>query len=1111
MDVADWLRTLGLGQYEAAFRENSVTTDLLLSLTPEDLKDLGITAVGHRRRLLDAIAALRAERAARDDSDRLEQSQASGAASDAHASSSTAERRQLSVMFCDVIGFTALSSRLDPEELSAVIRGYQARVATTVTRFGGFIARYVGDGVLIYFGWPQAHETDAERAVRAALAVVEVLAQAPVRTDRLQVRIGIATGLVVVGEPIGTGEARQQTAIGETPNLAARLQNLAGPNSIVIDAVTRRLIGGLFDCRDLGTFVLKGLLDPVPIWQVLAGTSVESRFEALRAGTMTPLVGREEELDLLLRRWAHAKSGDGRVVLLSGEPGIGKSRLMAELEQCLASEPHESLRYFCSPHHQESALYPVIVRWEQEAGFVHGDTDEERRRKLEAVLVPAGTLPEDLVLIADLLSVSTGDRYQKLEFGPERKKEKTFAVLIRRLIARARQQPLLMLLEDAHWADPSSLELLDNVIRLVAELPVLLVVSFRPEFAAPWIGQAGVTLLALSRLDRRHATQLATQVNIEHRLTPALLERVVAQTDGVPLFIEELTMALAETAAQPDGATLAVPDTLQASLIARLDRLPAAKQVAQIGAVIGREFPHALLAAVARLPEAELVRGLDGLVASGLVFRRGVPPDAIYSFKHALVQEAAYDNLLRTRRADIHARIVAAAEADASIASIGPDVLGYHCTEAGLIAKAANYYRIAGQRPATRLAVSENRAQLERALHMAARLPVGRDRDRLEAELLLALAGVLTWTRGFGSAEAADFHLQAAKIGRKLDSPDALTRALFSQSLVLQNRGDLQSMQAIGDELLSLSETYTDAQINIFARMVFCNLAYQQGRFVTAREVLSGIVPWGANGNQMQVPLLTTGTDAVGMATVYPVTLACLGYIEEAVAQAGLAVEWARKRAPAWIASTIGLSSRALLVIRDDNSFRANVEEQVAISEELGFPYWLALGRCSLGWIIAKQGDIARGLGALSEALASLDAMGIQLHGTWTRALMADALTWAGRRSDAMATLDDALAHSARFGIAWFDAELHRRKGELLLADPQAAEQELCQAIDIARIQSAKLFELRAAVNVARLWSHQGKRPEARNLLAPIRASFIEGFDMPDLREANTLLLELAA
>jgi predicted ATPase len=631
----------------------------------------------------------------------------------------------------------------------------------------------------------------------------------------------------------------------------------------------------LFECRDLGAQVLKGLPDPVLTWQVLAETAVESRFEALRANAMTPLVGRAEELDILLLRWVRAKSGEGRVVLLSGEPGIGKSRLIAELEQRVATEPHESLRYLCSPHHQESALYPVIARWEQEAGFTRGDTDEQRLRKLISVL-PTETSPEDLVLIADLLSVSTGD-YPKPEFGPERRKERTFAALTRRLIARTQNQPLLMLVEDVHWADPSLLELLDRVICLVPGLPVLLVVSFRPEFSAPWTEHAGVTQLALSRLDRHQAIQLATEINVQRPLTPALLEHVATQTDGVPLFIEELTKALAETEAQPDHTTVVVPATLQASLTARLDRLPTAKQVAQIGAVIGRQFPHALLAVVAQLSDAELARGLDELVASGIASCQGAPPDTIYSFKHALVQEAAYDSLLRTRRNDIHASIVAALEMDASLASIRPDMLGYHCAQAGLIAKAANYYRTSAQRTATRLGVSENKAQLERALRLVARLPAGPDRDRLEGEMLLALDDILTWTRGYGSAEAIELQRHATDVGRRLDSPDLLTRALISQVLGLLNRGSLQSIPAIGDELLLLSETHGDGQIGVLAHLVFGSVAYQQGRFVTARDELSPLVPWNAAGNEMQMSLLTTGHIAVGMTTYYPVTLACLG------------------------------------------------------------------------------------------------------------------------------------------------------------------------------------------------------------------------------------------
>jgi class 3 adenylate cyclase len=636
MDIANWLRALGLERYEAAFRENDVTYAVLPSLTAEDLKDLGVTSVGHRRQLLDAIAALRTEAVPVGNL-----AQASLRPQLAGASGTTsAERRPLSVMFCDVIGFTALSARLDPEDLGAMIRSYQSCVATTVARFGGFIARYVGDGVLIYFGWPEAREADAESAVRAALAVIDAIAQAPALLELVHVRIGIATGLVVVGEPIGTGEARQQTAIGETPNLAARLQGLAGPDSIVIDAATRRLIGALFNCRDLGLVALKGLPEPVAAWQVVEQATIESRFEALHTGTLTPLVGRDEEFELLLRRWRQAKEGEGQLVLLSGEPGIGKSRLIAALEERVGSELHHNLRYFCSPHHQDSALYPIVTRWERDLKFARNDTPQVKLHKLTTTLVRVGASQEEVALIADFLSLPTDGQHPIADLNPQRKKEKTFEALIRRLMDRARGRPVLMLFEDAHWADASSLELLDQTINRLANLPALLVVSFRPEFRPPWVGLAFASLITLRRLTQRQAAELAERTVVERTLTPALLNRIVTQADGVPLFIEELAKAVLEGAEPSSSSTVAleVPPTLQASLIARLDRLPEAKQIGQIGAVIGREFGHTLLASVAGMPEAQLMHGIEMLVASGLAFRRGLPPDAVYSFKHALVR-----------------------------------------------------------------------------------------------------------------------------------------------------------------------------------------------------------------------------------------------------------------------------------------------------------------------------------------------------------------------------------------------------------------------------------------------------------------------------------------
>jgi class 3 adenylate cyclase len=586
MDVAEWLRGLGLEQYEPAFRENEIDARVLPGLTADDLKNLGITLVGHRRRLLDAIAALD-----------------HGAPSPADIpAKSAAERRQLTVMFCDLVSSTELSSRLDPEDLREVIAAYHRAVAAVVAGFDGFVAKYMGDGVLIYFGYPRAHEDDAERAVRAGLGVIEAVGRLDVKSVKLQARVGIATGLVVVGDLIGEGSAQEQSVVGETPNLAARLEALAEPGAVVIAAATRRLVGDLFEYRDLGAIEVRGIATPVPAWQVLRPSTIASRFEALHGSRLSPLVGRDEEMGLLLRRWARAKAGDGQVVLISGEPGIGKSRIVAALAERLRAEPHLRLLYFCSPYHQDSALFPFIDQLGRASGFARDDPPAAKLEKLEVLLAHAAPPEDDVALLADLMSLPASERRPLPNLSPQRKKERTLEALIHQLEGLARQQPVVMMFEDAHWIDPTSRELLDLSIERVRNLPVLLIVTFRPEFQAPWAGQPQVTMLALSRLDRRDRTFLVEQIAGGKALPNEVIEQIANRTDGVPLFVEELTKSVLESGVPLMG----IPTTLHDSLMARLDRLESVRRVAQIGAAIGREFPYALLHAVSRKTSCKL-------------------------------------------------------------------------------------------------------------------------------------------------------------------------------------------------------------------------------------------------------------------------------------------------------------------------------------------------------------------------------------------------------------------------------------------------------------------------------------------------------------------------
>jgi class 3 adenylate cyclase len=834
LNIADWLRGLSLERYAETFRDNAIEIEVLPELSEADLEKLGVL-LGHRKIMLKAIAALRAPEPV---------------AEPTPPRGDTAERRQLTVMFCDLVGSTPLSTRFDPEDLREIVGAYHRCVADTVARFGGFVAKYMGDGVLIYFGYPVAHEDDAERALRAGLAVIDAVCRLATQ-EPLNVRIGIASGLVVVGDLIGAGAAQERGVVGETPNLAARLQALARPGTLVVADSTRRQIGTLFEIEDLGPQPLAGFAGPQRAWRVVGESGVVSRFEALRSGT-TPLVGRDEELDLLMRRWQQAKLGEGRVVLVSGEPGIGKSRLTAALSQHIESEVHARIRYFCSPHHQDSALHPFIGQLERAAEFARDDTAPMKLGKLEALLRD-GVEPGDLSLIAEMLSLSGGERIPPLDLSPQRKKERTLAALLRQLQALARRQPVLMIFEDLHWIDPSSREVLDLTVEKITGLPVLLIPTYRPEFQPPWVGGSQVTVIALNRLGRSEGATLVHQLAGNFgALPPDVVDEIVERTDGVPLFVEELTKAVVEAGADRGyvsisavpPSSLAVPATLHASLLGRLDRLgPAAKNVAQAGAAIGRDFSYELLAAAAPFAEPELQEALRRLVEAGLVFQRGVPPAAEYLFKHALVQEAAYGTLLRRTRQQLHARIATSLqERFPDRVTREPEALARHFSEAQQPDLAWGCWLEAGKRAAERSANLEAIGHLSRALAALQLLPETAERDRQELTIRSTIGTPLIAVHGYASSEAGVAFNRARVLADRLDDAGALFATLSGEWAFQFVRGDHQRMCEVAEEARRAATRTRNEALDLVAHRCGGLNALYFGNFGPVREAFEAIL-----------------------------------------------------------------------------------------------------------------------------------------------------------------------------------------------------------------------------------------------------------------------------
>jgi class 3 adenylate cyclase/tetratricopeptide (TPR) repeat protein len=1106
--IAEWLASIGLEEYAQRFAENAIDLSVVYDLTEQDLKDLGVQKVGHRRKMLRSIAELNGAAAA------------AGRGATEPVRPDEAERRQLTVMFCDLVGSTALSASLDLEDLVRVMNSYQDCIHEVVeVRYEGTIARRFGDGALIYFGYPSAQEDDAERAVRAGLSLVDAIAN--VRTHvsvGLQVRIGIATGELLIRET-----QAEQEVFGEPPNVAARLQALAEPGKVLICPNTHLLTGGHFDYRDLGSFVLKGLKEPVTVWQVLGASGVVSRFDAMHKTELPPLFGREEEIDLLLRRW-HATQEEGRVVVLTGEPGIGKSHIALALDERIENEPHITLRYFCSAHNTNSALFPFIGQLERAAEFERNDSPTEKLSKLDALVARSTVDPEYVAVLANLLALPVDDRYQLQELSPQKRKEKTLAALSAQLDGLAARRPVFMIFEDVHWIDPTSLELLAATVERVPRLRVLLLVTARPEFTPPWPSYPHVTTIPLTRLGRRAGAQLVERVADGKTLPKQVMEEILARTDGVPMFIEELTKTMLESGLlqERDGQyvlkqplpSMAIPTTLHALLMARLDRLAPARVVAQIGAVAGREFHYELLNAVAGLPREKLEEALGQLVRSELIFRRGEIPHAVYTFKHTLVRDAAYAGLLKSRRGQLHAAIAHALERQfPEIVQTQPETLAHHLTEAGLIEKAIGYWLQAGKDAALRSANLEAIAHLERGIEVIGRLPAGESTDRSELDLQLVLGPCLIATQGAAASTAVATFARARELCKRLGEPPEYLQVMFWLATVNVVRGELpQGLEAIAD-LPSAAQARGNRPALLNGIRGQGMILMFMGRLVEAREALDRAVElFNASQEADRMAARAIGQDAgVAMLVLMAWVLWILGHVDDAVSRMAAALEradavqHAHTQAYAWYYASV------LHALRGERAIAQGYAERcLAVSEQHGFRHWRGLAR-AIRDIYAL--DESSRLDEVKAALDEYQHAGYQLGLTAQFVLLCPALLARNESEAALETIDHGLSIVSHNSERFFEAELYRLKARALImrgAPDAEAEFLLDQALRTARSQQARSLELRAATDLARIWLNQGKRAQARDVLSSIHDRFTEGFDTQDLKEANSLIVQLA-
>jgi predicted ATPase/class 3 adenylate cyclase len=1115
-DLYACLTHFGLEAYAELLEDNDVDLDILAELTEEDLEKLGLP-MGHRKRMLKLIRSRRADADARAGTSPAE---AELAVPVAHA----LERRQVTVMICDMVGSTALSQRFDPEDLGCILSAYQDCCQQVITQYGGTISRYTGDGIFAYFGYPQADEIDAERAIRAALELVRKVEGLAPCDIQLQTRVGIASGLVVIGQ------APQQfdTVFGEIPNLAARLEALAAAGTVVISDGTRRLATHQFELRDLGRHHLKGFIEPVQAWQVMGESHVSSRSEALVATTdLTPLVDREEEVELLRRRWQRARKGNGQIVLIVGDAGIGKSRLVQTLIREPTSEPHQVLRFYCSPHYQSSALHPVTEQLYRAAAFAPGDTSDEKLNKLEALLAPtADDLAAVAPLFAELLSIAPGDRYPPLNLSPQGRKQKTLDALEEQLARSARRQPVLVIFEDLHWSDPTTRDLLNRIVDRIPTLPVLMLLTFRPEFATPWSDRHYVTTLFLRQLSPEASIDFLDHLTSEKSLPKEIISQIIARTDGNPLFMEELYKGVVEGGILRDEgdhyalkapiASLSVPSTLADSLMARLDRANPVKEVAQVASALGRQFSSELLAGVTSLGHQELFRALSQLVKAKIIYQRGSEPGATYVFKHAMLQEAAYSSLLHSKRQLLHARIAQELEQKyPEKIEIEPELIAHHYTGAGEAQQAISYWHKAGQRAVQRSANAEAVDHLNRGLELLDALPSKSELAQKKLALLTSLGPALSATRGFASKEVEATYSSARALCQQLGDASTDFSVLRGLWVYYFIRGDLHAAHDLGSQLFKLAELEDRSGYFVEAHRVLGQTLLYEGDFGAARAHLEqGLALYDPNQHRAHIYLY--GNDSAVVCSSYlAYALWFLGHQDQAFETCRKTLRDARELAhPFSLALALAFAAYLHQHAGDAVATGHLADETITISTEQGFPFWAKQEAILAGWALAEQGQIEEGRKRLQQGLDDYRGMGSGLACPWFLGLLAQVHAKGGQLNAGLEVLEEALTTSKRTGERFYLAELYRLRGELTLAKEglnaaSEVERDYRQALDTARQQGAASWELRTTVSEARLWRDLGNLETGRESLLAVCARFEQGFDSTDLTQARALLDEV--